>query len=94
MPAISTGLRLCVEHRGGLARRLLDLARVGFVKVQMAVPFDQFVGHLDLAVDHVAMDLDVAGALLGPYRAHHVVQFMRGACADRSAPREAQVTSW
>ncbi len=68
-----------VEHRGGLARRFLHMACVGFVKVQMTVPFDNFVGHFDLAVDHVAMDLDVTRALLGPDRADHVVKLHRGA---------------
>ena len=88
------GLAALIEHRGGLARRLLESARVGLVKSQLAVPLDQFVGHVDLAVNHVAMDLDIAGALLRPNRAHHVMQLASRRRADRSTPAAAQVTSW
>ena len=68
-----------IEYRGGFACRLFEPARVGFVKPQMAIPFQQLVGHFDLAIDHVAMDFDIAGALLGPDRAHHIMQLHRGA---------------
>ncbi len=56
----------------------LDFARIGFLEVQAPVPFDQFVGNFDLAIDHVAMNLDVAGPLLGPDGAHDAMQFECG----------------
>ena len=79
MPAISTGLRLSLNIAAVSRAASSTSARIGVVKVQLAVPLDQFVGHLDLAVNHVAMDFDIAGALLRPNRAHHFMQFMRGA---------------
>jgi len=42
-----------IEHLGGLARSLGDLMRIGGMKMQIAVPFDDLVGHLDFAIDHV-----------------------------------------
>src|SRR5271157_3297940 len=47
--------------------------------MEATVPFEDLVGNFDLAIDHVAVDLDIAGTLFGPHRAHHVVKFARGA---------------
>ena len=67
-----------VEHRGGLVRRFLDLARVGLLEVQLAVPFDEFFRDFDLPIDHVAMNLDVAGPLLGPDVLDDAMQLVGG----------------
>ena len=63
-------LAALVEHRGGFMRRFLDLARIGFLEVQATIPFDQVLGDFDFPIDHVAMNLDVAGPLLGPDAFH------------------------
>ena len=71
-------LAALVEHRGGFVRRFLDLARVGFLEVQAPVPFDQILGDFDLPIDHVAMNLDIAGPLLGPDALDDAMQFVGG----------------
>src|SRR5690348_10488577 len=67
-----------IEHRSGFARGFLELARIRFIKVQMPVPFEDLGGHFDLAVDHVAVNLDIARALFGPYGANDRMQVLRG----------------
>src|SRR5215469_622119 len=44
----------------------------------MAIPFDEFLRNLDLAADHVAMDLDVTRALLLPDCLDHTMQLLCG----------------
>src|SRR5580704_3117143 len=67
-----------VEHRGRLVRRLLDLARVGFLKMQPPVPFDQLLGDFDLPVHHVAVNFDIARPLLGPDSLDDAMQLVGG----------------
>ncbi len=66
-----------VEHRGRLAGRLFDLAQVRVRKAQASVPLDQIGGNVDLAIDHVAMNLDITGALLSPDRRRHLMEVAR-----------------
>ncbi len=66
-----------VEARGGLARRLGGLALVGARELEGAVPGTDRLRHLDGALHHVAVDLEVAGPLLAPDRAHHAIDLVR-----------------
>src|SRR5712692_712079 len=56
----------------------------------MAVPLDQIVGDLDLAIEHVAMNLDVTRTLLGPYRDGHFMQVARRGARIEEHARSAR----
>jgi hypothetical protein len=56
-----------------LARRLAHLPPIGAALGQSAVPFQDRARHVDRPLDHVAVDLEVAGAVLRPDLADHRV---------------------
>src|SRR5437879_3470409 len=67
-----------VEAERGLVRGLGGLALVGARELEHPVPFANRLRHLDRALDHVAVDLEIAGALLAPDRAQHLDDVGRG----------------
>jgi len=55
-----------VEALRRLASRLGDFPPIGTGESQTAATFADFLWHVDLALDHIPVDLEVAGALLAP----------------------------
>src|SRR5260370_41788681 len=82
-------LAAVIEHPRSLARRFLNLACVGLWKLQAPVPFNDLGRHFDLAVPHVAMDLDVSGPPFRPDGADDVMNVTRRASRIDDHPRRA-----
>ena len=90
---VTSGRRAALKRAAVSRTASVVVALVGAREVQAPVPLEDLARHADAALDHVAVDLEVAGTLLAPHRPHDVVRPSRPRCAASSSTRAAQVSS-
>ena len=75
---MTSGRRAALKRAAVSRTASATFALVGARELERAVPREDLLGHRDAALDHVAMDLEIARALLAPDRLHHLVHGLGG----------------